>query len=71
MPHRGGEHAVSTERVPHAAMDRCLGGCLDGPDGATGRTRHVRASVSQGVTRGTRGYSRGSSKAVFKRYSRS
>jgi hypothetical protein len=33
--------AVSTQQVPHAALDRRVLGCLDGPDGATGSTRHV------------------------------
>ncbi len=39
--------AASTERVPHVAMDRR--GCLDGPDGATSSTRHVRAERKQGA----------------------
>jgi hypothetical protein len=67
------EQLVSTQRVPHSAMDRRLCGCLDCPDGATGTTTHVRASVSKGfpaleAPEGTS--NRGSSKVVPNKYSR-
>jgi hypothetical protein len=52
------EAARVPKRVPHAAMDRRVWGSLDGPDGATGGTRHVRAERKRGVPSpgGTRGY---------------
>jgi hypothetical protein len=58
--------AVSTQRVPHAAMDRRLRG-LHGPDGAAGSRRLVRASKA--ASRGAQGYSRGS-EGVLTGYSR-
>ncbi len=43
---------MSTERVPHAAMDRRLsGGCLDDPDdAAAGRTRCVSMGIAWGYS---------------------